>query len=311
MLREAFGPDATPPDAARDRARVALLDRMAPAAPRRRSRRWVLRAGLTGAVAAAAVVAGVAVENLGSPDGGGPLPFPRPANAAEVLENAAWAAGRKPWRNPRPDQFMYKETQELRNPPEIERDDPNGHLRLDVARNVVRREWHRVDAQIWARTENGRLVIERQGDGAYWSRLDYAELARLTTADKWLAWDRTPRNYGVDLPRIPGQYVLPPAVEAALFRALARRDGVRLNPDAVNIDGRPAIGLGQVLEGYLAEELLFDRETYALIGERLVAVADHTNIDEHGNPDVTRNGELHVQRIYTASAIVDHPGDTR
>ncbi|NMO53942.1 hypothetical protein HH310_22515 [Actinoplanes sp. TBRC 11911] len=50
-------------------------------------------------------------------------------------------------------------------------------------------------------------------------------------------------------------------VKAALFRDLATEPGMKVNPDAVTIEGRPAIGLGRVVDGYLSEELLFDKRT--------------------------------------------------
>jgi len=109
-------------------------------------------------------------------------------------------------------------------------------------------------------------------------------------------------SFGIMLDGFIGQYVLPPNVQAAIFRYLARQPGMVVNSDAVNIDGRPAIGLARVLEGYLTEELLFDKHTYAFIGERMVAVKDH---------DTAHKGDVFVQNIYTKMIIVDHAGDTR
>jgi hypothetical protein len=107
-----------------------------------------------------------------------------------------------------------------------------------------------------------------------------------------------------------GQYVLPPKVQAAIFRHLAQEPGMTINPDALNIDGRPAIGLGRILEGYLSQELLFDKQTYAFIGERLVAIQDHVT---HGNDGdaVSHKSDVDRQAIYSKMIIVDRPGDTR
>jgi hypothetical protein len=103
---------------------------------------------------------------------------------------------------------------------------------------------------------------------------------------------------------LAGQYVLPPEVKAAIFRHLAQQPGMKVNPDAVNLDGHPAIGLGRLVEGYLSQELLFDKQTYTLIGERLIAVKD-----ERGTGD-GRKGQLYRQVIYRKMAIVDRLGET-
>ena len=83
---------------------------------------------------------------------------------------------------------------------------------------------------------------------------------------------------------------------------------MKVNPDAVNLDGHPAIGLGRIVEGYLSQELLFDKQTYALIGERQIAVADHVNRGDDGT-SYTHKGDLFRQVIYRKMTIVDQPGD--
>jgi len=324
ILREAFGPEADPPEAARQRARTALLERTQPGRMQARPtvrRRWPLRVGLTAAVAAAAVIGVVTVENLNTVEERGvtrpesrpvvaALPYAHPASATEFLENAAWTAARKSWQTPRPDQFMYKESRSLRNTKALEDRAPNGPLVPGRTRLMKVQRWDRIDGQVSARMDEGKLVVERQGSTLSWVFVPYADLAELTTPEQVLAWEKAPKDVGVDLDALLGQYVLPPAVEAAVFRAIAKGKGVRLNPDAVNIDGRPAVGLGQTIEGYLSQELLFDKETYALIGERLVAIANHKNVGDDGTSYV-RKGDVFRQVVYTASRIVDNPGDTK
>jgi hypothetical protein len=144
-----------------------------------------------------------------------------------------------------------------------------------------------------------------------WIQIDYNELKTLDTPAKALAWQSSDRSTVASLDALLGQYVLPPRVEAAVYGALAQAADVRLNPDAVNVDGRPAIGLGRVIEGYLAQELLFDPSTYRLIGERMVAIADHHNTDENGNDDFTHAGAVFRQVVYTRAVIVAAPGDTQ
>lgn len=323
VLREAFGPDEAPSEAARQRARAALVGhspqvgRMPARAAARR--RWPLRAGLTAAVAAAAVIGVVAVENVNTveaPHGESrpvvaALPYARPADAKEFLENAAWTAARKPWTMPRSDQFMYKEIRALENTEAVRNASPNGPLVPGRTRTVERQRWERIDGQVEAHYEHGKLVVNRQSKRASWVFVPYATMAALDTPAKVLAWEKDPNQVvTMDLGAMLGQYVLPPAVEAAVFRAIATRKGAKLNPDAVNLDGRPAVGVRLSIEGYLSEELLFDRTTYALIGDRLVATADHKNVALDGTSH-TKKGDVFRQEIYTASRIVDEPGQTR
>jgi len=316
-LREVFGPDEAPPAAAQDRARAVLLSRIHAgqtlAERHRRSRRWPILVGL--AASAAAVVGVVAVQNLGTVHEQGTdrpaasLPRAYRASAVTFLENAALVADKKPWTTPRPDQYMYKESRVLRNSPELEDQAPNGPLVPGKTRVVVEQDWKRIDAQVWRRVNNGKLVVELQGSNG-WSQIPFDDLVKLTTPEAVLAWDKAPKNVGSTLDTLLGQYVLPPAVQAAVFRAIAQGEGVRMNPDTVNIDGRPAVGLSLTIEKYLSKELLFDKQTYALIGERLVAIVDHTSVSDDGTSHI-RKGDVFRQAVYTASIIVDNVGDTK
>ncbi|MEV0129258.1 hypothetical protein AB0H83_12475 [Dactylosporangium sp. NPDC050688] len=326
VLREAFGPDEVPSQAAQNQARAALRQRMSSkeqrvtSRPMFRRRQFVLTAGIAVA-AAAAVVTGVAVVATRGEDRGpapkaqpvpstpakGVLPYLRPASAAEYLENAAWTAERRPWQDPRPDQFMYIETLQLRNKPAYEREHPNDAIRPELSENRKVQEWWSVDGQTRASYENGRLVVAKVGQGEYWTRVEWSTITAMTSPEKVPDAVRGPGSLGVDLDAFIGQYVVPPNVQAAIFRHLAQSPGMTLNPDAVNIDGRPAVGLGRTLKGYLSQELLFDKETYQFIGERLVAIKDHVT---HGDL-VSRRGDVFRQAIYAKLIIVDKPGDTQ
>jgi len=204
---------------------------------------------------------------------------------------------------------MYKESLSLRNSREIERREPNGPLVPGSTRLVREQVWKRIDAEVLGLVVDGQLEIHRKGGPMSWGLIPYHDLVRLTTPEAVLAWDKAPKDFGVTLDALLGQYVLPPDVEAAFFRALARSEGTGLNPDAVNIDGRPAVGLGYIEGGYLSVELLFDKETYALIGERVVAIADHTSVGDDGTLH-RRRGDVLRQVVYTKSIIVDNVGDT-
>jgi len=318
ILRETFGPDPEPSPAAEQRARNALRGRMAP----RTHASWRPRIPIVvGAAAAAAVVAAVAIGNAGGgtrvtppiapqrPDhtqAVATVPYLRPVNAAQVLENAAWTVEQEKWTDPAPTQFMYVETQEMRNPPAYEQKAPNGALLPGKAKYRKVQTWNRIDGQVQASMRHGKLDVLRQGrDGTYFAFVPWSQIVKLTTPEAIAAYLKHPEGGVTAEPdALAGQYVLPPEVKAAIFRYLAQQPGMKVNPDAVNLDGHPAIGLGRVVEGYLSQELLFDKQTYTLIGERLVAVND-----ERGAGD-GRKGDLYRQVIYRKMAIVDRPDET-
>ncbi|MCU7724392.1 CU044_5270 family protein [Actinoplanes sp. KI2] len=316
ILRETFDPDAAPSPAAQQRARVALQHRITP--PRRAQRRWFpIAVGVATATAVAAALVTIKPNAAAPPSpGAGPasrlasVPYLRPVSAAQILENAAWSVEQEKWVDPRPDQFMYVDTLEMRNPPAYESKKPNGALVPGQAKYRDVQVWNRIDGQVQASMKNGKLAVHRQGDGGgQWGFVPWSQIVKLTSPEKVAYYLEHPEG-GVmaDPEALAGQYVLPPNVKAAIYRYLAQQPGMKVNPDAVNLDGHPAIGLGRVEEGYLSQELLFDKQTYALIGERLIAVTDHVNRGDDGT-SYTHKGDLFRQVIYRKMIIVDRPGD--
>jgi hypothetical protein len=329
ILRALGGPDPVLDPDNQARARIALLTRAqaTPAAPVRAARRtpWG-RFGWRTAVAAVATVVAVGalvvVENAGpvtqdghvSPVAPG-LPAAKPANATEALGYAAEAAAKQPFTMPRPDQWFYLETRETSGT------GPGGLTTGGPYETETMRSWHRVDGTQVASYRRGKLVTTPMQEAN--SGRTYAEVANLPAdADGVLAWVR--KEYGgvgggtrdgedqiafASINAIMREYVLPPAVEAACFQALGKLSGVTLVPDAVNVDGRPALAVARVHEGWLRDEILLDPETYRLIGERTVAIADHTSTADDGSSRI-KKGTVQRYIARTAAAIVDHPGET-
>ena len=95
--------------------------------------------------------------------------------------------------------------------------------------------------------------------------------------------------------------VLPPRLEAAIFRAMKQIPGVTLVDDAVSVSGRPTLALGRVQDGWLYEEVLLDRRTYAYRGERSVVLTD----DNPKEPSLKKGTVTLGIRI--AAGIVDRP----
>lgn len=99
---------------------------------------------------------------------------------------------------------------------------------------------------------------------------------------------------------------LPPAQEAATYRAMAKIPGVGLNRRAVDVQGRPAVAVFFIIEGWLKSEILLDPVTYAYRGHRSIAVKDHTS---PASPRWTiKKGTIESQSARLAAGFVDRPG---
>lgn len=96
-------------------------------------------------------------------------------------------------------------------------------------------------------------------------------------------------------------------MEAAIFRAITTIPGVTLNKNAVDVAGRPTIAVARVAEGYLNEEILLDRRTYRYVGERIIAIKDHTDTASDGTWRVKKGAIVDLE-TRTAWSIVDKPG---
>jgi hypothetical protein len=313
--------ESAAPVADRALRRAATVDRPArPATATGRVRRPPVRrrrAVLVGAAALA--VALIVVANLGptGPDGRsrGVVPgLPSvPVAAAEVLERAAVAAEDRPFTPPRDDQWIYVE-ERLSS--------------TDGSEPRVSRKWRRADGRGFAFVDDrGELRVEimptqppeRRVPGV----LDgYRQLAALTAdPDALLRWgyDRARDVTGAGLTEHGDVYaifrgaltdnVLPPKLEAALFRALKRIPGVTAR--TVEIFGGRAISLG-LTEDWLRQELLLDPRTYAVRGRRSTVARDAV-IDplKAGNEtgEVRKGSRVISERL--ATAIVDEPGERR
>jgi hypothetical protein len=328
ILREAWTEPAPPADASRAAARTALLERASGAGVVKRGRfRLGVRLAVVGALAVAVAVGVTVVQTGGGTDGNGrPRPVvpgipPGPvANASQALERAALAAEARPFTPPRPDQWIYIESRSRTGP------HPNGSLSKDPRDTVVRREWKRADGKRSARLEDGRLVFSRTMPTTPPS--DYASLAALPAEPAaLLQWiykemgglgDTEEGRYSTAysmLCAILRDNVLPPKTEAAVFRAIKKIPGVTLVeyiPGVMLEKGRkaerPAIGLGRVAEGWLHQELLLDKASYAYIGERSVAMKDHTGRGLDGSVSVKKDDLLNLT-VRLKAGVVDEAGE--
>jgi hypothetical protein len=324
VLQDVFGPDEAPAARAHDQARAALLDRMSGPSPATRRRpRWTLRIAVAVTTAAAASVGVVAVQNVNpappdtvgqNPDKPGvaalpKLPFAKPAAAAQVLENAAFTVAQKPWVKPRPDQFAYIERTQTFNDGKLAAKAPNGALVKGRTHETREESWVRIDGKVHAgRTDGGKVKVA-DGRTQFLTR-SYDELAGLTTPEKIDQYLAKPKSAGwFDPGMMVLQEVLPPDVEAAVFRWYARKPGVTIDTNAVNLDGRPAVAVTMNVEGWIKKDFLFDPTTYQLIGLRSVVVKNHVSEALDGTSRFKTGDVLNLE-IRNRAGIVDKVGDT-
>ncbi|MEV5750842.1 CU044_5270 family protein [Actinoallomurus sp. NPDC052308] len=320
-----------PSDAAHSAARAALLERAAAAplaapAPVRRFR--LPRVGFRlAAVGALAVTIAAGVTVAGYVDGPAHSGEHRPstpgvsaAPVAYVLDQAADAAQARPFTAPRNDQWVYVEVRYQSPGKPI-----NGQVQTagTPLKTRVGRTWTRADGTKVATVENGKIAVSPVGGQP---RTDYATLKALPrNPAALLAWVRNEAVASGPRKERPGQKtdhdavafsifnsmlvngVMPPAQEAAIFRAVAKLPDVTVDRKAVDVDGRPVLAVSHVTEGWLNQELLLDPATYAYLGQRNVAIKDHTEIWSGGTA-TTKEGAIDVLISRLAAGVVDRPG---
>ncbi|MBN6056786.1 CU044_5270 family protein, partial [Nonomuraea sp. RK-328] len=325
-LRESWERPAPPAPAARAAARAALLARAA--RPPRRRRRWALRAL---AVAAAAVVLAAGTTVLQTVTGGErALP---PASAQVVLTRIAAAVQEKDFTPPRDDQWIYTER----------RDQGHYYKGLPLGTRLTPRTppktrvedfWTRADGRRVGYMVNGKLMTTNPGMRT--PENTYSLLVSLPTdPDALLAafrkmhgkYTRVDDGYIFERFAVTlHQNIVPPAQEAAIYRAMAKIPGVKVDEAATDAEGRPALSVSRVADGWRNVEILLDPVTYAFRGQRETAVADHDEMFPSGGAEaftvkdgkrVSQSPELQwsiekgtVWRVFTRTAVgvVDRAG---
>ncbi|GAA4631254.1 hypothetical protein GCM10023196_059950 [Actinoallomurus vinaceus] len=330
-LRDAWDRPAPPSAAAHAAARAALLERAsargtAPVARRRlRLPRMGVRLAAVGALAVTIAAGVTVVQNLGGTDKNG---HPRPvvpglpggsvADAQTVLYKAAERAQGRAFTPPRPGQWSYTETRYTSpgNPEIGAVQTPQSPLKTRVDRL-----WIRSDGRKIAFYRNGRFTISQPITSQTGSMPPdgYAASAALPRdPDALLALVAKKVPHATEAERQDNTFdilggllnknaVLPPQLEATVYRALAKIPDVTLNREAVDVEGRPALAVSRVIEGWLRQEILLDRKTYALLGERSIAVKDHTGKGDDGSWAI-KKGTIGVLSVRLAAGIVDKPG---
>ncbi|GAA3219914.1 CU044_5270 family protein [Dactylosporangium siamense] len=298
-----FRAGQTPADPiAMARARAALA-----APPRRHRRGWLLAPVAAAAALALAVglMPGRPDHPTAVPPTAAPDPSASPVTRSElVLRNAAAYVGGTPALSVRPDQFVFVESIHVNSEGPA---DDGGPLVT-----FLRRSWLSADG-----TRDG-LVTDRRKSGGPEERVVItcppghpcqpvyrADLP--TDTDGMLRWfkDLITQRYGSDrsTKSTPDSYAwsiagdllregyLPPASAAAVFTALARVNGLTVVESVTDAAGRTGVSVGIDGKG-TRSEIIFDRATYAYLGER---------VSGPGGRIISDTAQLRL-------AIVDRPG---
>jgi hypothetical protein len=298
ILHDAWDAPEAPSHASYARARAQLSARID---RRRRAPRLRMRLAAVGALALAIAIGLAVAQNLG---GGGAVPIA----SAEVLERAAAVAERQPFTPPRHDQWIYVQDRLTRHHGKIE---TQSHWRRADGEGVAFIDEHgklHVEDLPWPKGRPKPLTESYEGVASL--PTDPAALLRWAYAQDIQNGDTS--KDGVVYLLLNGILrgnVLPPELEASIFRAMKQIPGVTLQ--TVDIFGKPTYSL-TFTDDWLREELLIDPRTYVYRGERSTVVKS-TRIDplKAGNStgEVRKGSTVIAERL--ATAIVDKPGQTR
>ncbi|MFI9819786.1 CU044_5270 family protein [Streptomyces sp. NPDC052013] len=243
-------------------------------------------------LAAAAVAAAAAVTLVFLPSSGEQGANAQPPSRATValLEDIALAAEhRRDLGDIRDDQYVYVDSKvSYARYEEGERTKIAPLHRLE--------SWHSVDGTrpgLLRETGRGEWSSEpdaQRGELGYEVTTNYRHLSTLPTdPDEMYEWlRRTAPEYSgqetdqamfvlaADLIR---DAIVPPEQSAALYRAVARIPGVTIVDNAVDAAGREGVAITREdPDNPTRDEWIFDRKTFEFLGERSVAVEDHSDV---------------------------------
>jgi hypothetical protein len=281
------------------------------------ARRALLAGTLAAGVAAALWLATPADETR-------PIPLQslRPGNLL-LLERAATVVERRHYVTPRPDQWVYRKSKTIQ---------PNdGAVQFNEG-------WRRYDGKQTAEYDrdtnrlNVRDVPPDPDDDDLSPQQYHAKLKALPTdPDKLLDHVKADRHW-IELPREdPGsneppndrafrvlagylqeQAVMPPKLEAAIFRAMAKIPGVKIAVDVPDAENRPGIGVYYEPKGQETDThyYILHPGTYRLLGERDVWNRDEWITMPGKAPDLAfRRGSVWAS-AELSYGIVDKAGQT-
>jgi hypothetical protein len=268
--------------------------------PRPLSRRLVFRAAVAG-TAAAAVAGGVVVATRHQP--GTDTPPLSNLSAAQVLRKAAnrSRADGAGTPVPRDDQYVYTRTFITRT-----------YVKDGAKKTWTDESWLSVDGSRPSRREDHGTVHNDPPLGKHqvmWPPTRYAELAKWPTDPDQLLErlrmgmdkDKGYRDAFMNacqffvVPR-----VMPPGLAAAIFEAVARIPGIRIDRQAVDALGRHGIAVSYPKFDFA---FVFDARTYAYLGMRQTG----STVTYHGRK-ASHHGWYHEMTAQRELGVVDRIG---
>ncbi|MFJ2811098.1 CU044_5270 family protein [Kitasatospora sp. NPDC087271] len=273
-----------------------------PVRPEARRRRRLLIAVPT-TVAAFALAATVAATTLGSP-GTTPARSERvaapviqvsagdTAGLAGAVERISLAAAAAPDLVLRPGQYVYIESTVSHPTGTI--DAASGTSKVWVEKPHQRQVWHSADGRTGWLTEEGKSpeggkALE-SGSGAYLNAPSYDYVRTLPTDPQELLQKIYAETKGsgngpdqeafVTIADLIREQAVPGKLAAALYQAAARIPGVVLLDSATDAAGRTGIAIARTntVTGS-RDEIIFDRSSYAFLGERSVQVTAASGVE--------------------------------
>jgi hypothetical protein len=239
----------------------------------------------------------------------------RATTAAQLVAYATRAAAAAPAFAPRPHQWTYEKQLQA-----ISSAGQGGDLFGPVAGERTVQTWTRVDGRQTATLAHGKLVISPVTPGtpvplpAGWSSVSYGQLDALigrparikAELAAGLGTHASPAIFTA-VQALMANVVLPPRLEATLYGVLASLPGVHFDQSVRDLAGRPGIGLDVVEDGYVKDEIVISRTSYAFMGQEYVAVRAHvsTGLDRTAH---IRKGQVLGWLALVQSGIVNHPG---
>lgn len=203
-----------------------------------------------------------------------------------AVDRISLAAARQPALEPRQDQFIYIESKVAFLRSEV----TQGKEKNWVTPLHSRRIWQSPDGSKGFLYEPGHGFIDKKGedldDASSDKRHSYNSARSLPTDPDALLkklYDQERKvnpqaakgdpdtDWGVykELQQLVHEQLATPKLSAAIYRATAKIPGVTLVADATDADGRPGVALA-LTHGGSRHEWIFDKRTYAYLGEREV-----------------------------------------
>ncbi|MEV0236399.1 CU044_5270 family protein [Nonomuraea sp. NPDC050786] len=285
----------------------------------RRGRKLVIMPSLLVAAVAVVALVLVAVPALRRPPEVRSMPAVETIllNSETVLEQAARTVEKRaPVPEPRPDQWQYTKTLNVQ-PADGRTETYESWLRYDGKQSAGRDpegNFHVADVPpdpddddlspqqyreklLKLPSDPDKLLAHVAGD-RHWIDYPKEESKRVEDADS--------RAYRILSLYLTQQAVMPPKLEAAIFRALAKIPGVQIEQNVKDATGRTGLGLFRSTAGEEGQRryLILDPRTYRAMADQSIWLRDEVIDGEVA----FRKGAVFAD-VWLAAGIVDRPGE--